>query len=208
MAKILNGILGGGSGKVGGVIMSSWKGIDTLKAYAIPSNPQSAGQTTQRNKFAAILTFLQTILAAVIQPYWDPFASGMSGFNVAMSRNLLLWSGVISFDDAVVSEGTLEAETILTATYNSTTGDFIYTNSELGLGNGLSTDAAVMVIHDVANDVSFVSDGDQTRGDGGGTIDIGADRNSNDLMAYLFFHRGVGEEMIVSDSRFSITENP
>lgn len=202
MAKILNGILGGGSGKVGGVIMSSWKGIDTLKAYAIPSNPQSAGQTTQRNKFSGVLNFLQLILATVIQSYWDPFATAMSGFNRAMSVNLLAWATATAFDDAIVAEGNLEPETIASCTYNDATGDTVLSHSDNQLGNGAPTDSCVIVVVDTANDIAFVSDGITTRTEGGDTIDIGPDRIAANLKAYIFFHRGTGETLIVSNSDY------
>jgi hypothetical protein len=53
MARITKGILGGGRGKVANVVMGSWKGIDYIRAYAVPSNPRSPAQVVRRN----ILTF-------------------------------------------------------------------------------------------------------------------------------------------------------
>jgi len=49
MARITKGILGGGRGKVANVVMGSWKGIDYIRAYAIPSNPRSPAQVVRRN---------------------------------------------------------------------------------------------------------------------------------------------------------------
>jgi hypothetical protein len=48
MARITKGILGGGRGKVANVVMGSWKGIDYIRAYAIPSNPRTGPQLTRR----------------------------------------------------------------------------------------------------------------------------------------------------------------
>ena len=201
MAKILNGILGGGSGKVGGVIMSSWKGIDTLKAYAIPSNPQSAAQTTQRNKFTGILTFLQLILATVIQPYWDSFAVGMSGFNEAMRVNLLAWADDTAFDDAIIAQGSLESETLIASTYDPALGDVVMNWAMSGLGNGLTTDNVLAVIVDTVNNIAFVSEA-AVRQDDVSEFNIGADRVAADLKFYLSFTRGSGETLIVANSTF------
>ncbi len=201
MAKILNGILGGGSGKVGGVIMSSWKGIDTLKAYAIPSNPQSAGQTTQRNKFSACLAFLQLILATVIQPYWDSFAVGMSGFNEAMRVNLLSWTDDTAFDDAIIAQGTLESETLIASNYDAVLGDVVLNWVTSGLGNGLATDNVLVVIVDTDNNIAFVSEA-AIRSDDISEFNIGADRVAANLKFYLSFTRGTGETLMVANSTF------
>ena len=200
MGKIINGILGGVSGKVGGVVGSNWKGIPTLRAYAIPANPQSAGQTTQRNKFAAVLAFLKLILATVIQPYWDPFATGQSGYNAAMSVNLLAWADSTAFDDAIVSTGSLESETIDSCLYDA--GAITLTWTAAGLGNGLATDYAVAVIVDTDNNIAFVQDGDAPRDEELVEMSIGAGRTVANLKAYLFFYRGSGETLEVSNSDF------
>ena len=200
MGKIINGILGGVSGKVGGVVGSNWKGIPTIRAYAIPANPQSAGQTTQRNKFAAILAFLKLILTTVIQPYWDPFATGQSGYNVAMSVNLLGWAGSTSYEDAIVSQGSLEQETLDAAEYSA--GDVGVSWTPAGLGDGLDTDTAVVVIVDIENNIAFV-DTSLTRVDSGGDVTIGAGRTVGSLKCYLFFTRGSGETLVVSNSDYA-----
>jgi hypothetical protein len=49
MARITKGILGGGRGKVANVVMGSWKGIDYLRAYAVPSNPRTPRQVQRRD---------------------------------------------------------------------------------------------------------------------------------------------------------------
>jgi len=201
MGKIINGILGGVSGKVGGVVGSNWKGIPTIRAYAIPANPQSAGQTTQRELFTAVLNFLQLILTTVLQPYWDPFAVGKSGFNVAMSVNLQAWATKTAFDDAIVAQGSLESETIAAAEYATGDGllDFSWVPAELG--DGEDTDTAIIVIVDTTNNIAFV-DTSATRVDGAKQLDIGTGRTSATLKSYLFFSRGSGETLVVSNSDF------
>ena len=56
MGKIKQGILGAVSGKVGGVVGSSWKGIAYLKVLpASVANPNTAAQQTQRGAFSGIV---------------------------------------------------------------------------------------------------------------------------------------------------------
>jgi hypothetical protein len=53
MARITRGILGGGRGKVANVVMGNWKGIDYLRAYAVPANPRTESQTSVRTTFSS-----------------------------------------------------------------------------------------------------------------------------------------------------------
>lgn len=203
MGKILNGILGGVKGKVAGVVGANWKGIDYLRGYAIPSNPNTVPQQAQRNKFSAIIAFAKTILATIIQEYWDPFASGESGFNAFSRRNLLDWSDLDDIASAMVSQGNLESLPVDGCTYSdSGLGPCNFAWSLTGLGDGADTDKVVMLVHDFANNVSFVSDAVETRDAEGGSVDVGTGRTPANLKAFLFFYRGTGETLYVSDSSY------
>ncbi len=182
MAKIVNGILGGISGKVAGVVGGSWKGINYIRAYTVPANPNTTAQQAQRTKFSAVRSMASALLASVLQPYWDPFQSGMSGYNAFMSVNLSAWSD---------------------ETYNATTGDVGITFSNSIMGNGLASDSAVMMIYDAENNVMFSST--DTRDDGGSVsgLNIGAGRTLAELHAFLFFYRGTGDSLTVSNSDYS-----
>ena len=94
MATIKQGILGAFSGKVGSVVGSSWKGIPVMKSLP-PSvaNPKTAKQIEQRSRMKACTAFSQAILADVIKPLNDRFASRMSGFNAFTSRNIACFEG-------------------------------------------------------------------------------------------------------------------
>jgi len=56
MARITRGILGGGRGKVANVVMGNWKGIDYLRAYAVPANPRTEQQVAVRTTFSTAST--------------------------------------------------------------------------------------------------------------------------------------------------------
>ena len=70
MGKIKQGILGGFSGKVAGVVGSSWKGIAVIKARPLSvANPKSPLQVAQRGAMAQIVMVARLLLASVLQPF-------------------------------------------------------------------------------------------------------------------------------------------
>lgn len=207
MGKINNGILGAVSGKVAGVIGASWKGIPYLRGYAIPGNPQSAGQTVQRNKMTSIVAMAKSVLATVCQVYWNPFAVKMSGYNMFVKHNLDARASNTDYDLAVMADGSLEPETLSALVYTTGTGGCVATWTPGGLGNGLDTDKAVVVLYDAEYNVAFVDDA-TTRVDATASFNIGSGRTLNQLHAYLFFTRGTGETLEVSDSDYSVVTAP
>lgn len=202
MGKILNGILGGVSGKVGGVVGGSWKGIDYLRAYAIPANPNTAGQQTQRGLMAGVVSFARAMLGGVIHPFWNPFASGQSGYNSFCSENLKAMTSPTDFDNAIVSKGNLEKAGVTAAFYDGAAGEASIVWDSSIAGNGLATDRARLVVFDTDTNFAFISDGTDTRTDGNIVLDVGQGRTPSELRYYLFFERGTGETLEVSDSVF------
>jgi len=52
------------SGKLANALVYfGWKGLDCVRSYVIPSNPKSAGQTTQRGYFTAAVAAIHAALA-------------------------------------------------------------------------------------------------------------------------------------------------
>lgn len=89
MGTIKQGILGGFSGSVGGVVGSSWKGTAVIKAKPLSvANPKTAAQIAQRNKMSGCVSLLQKGLADVIKPLNDRFAGRMSGYNYALQESI------------------------------------------------------------------------------------------------------------------------
>lgn len=89
MGKIPQGILGGVSGKVGGVVGSSWKGINVIKTKPLSvSNPKTAGQVAQRSAFSEVVSVATDNLAIICKPLWDRFASKQSGYNAFVQKNI------------------------------------------------------------------------------------------------------------------------
>lgn len=204
MARILNGILGGGSGKVAGVVMAAWKGINYLKGYAIPANPQTVAQTAQRNKFSFTVLFAKTILSSVINKFWEKMNTGMSGFNSFMKQNVSQTDNVtgLTVTNKILS-GSLEGSTQVQPAYNAITGALDTEWQSIVLGNGLATDKVLIVVFDKANNVSFVSDAISTRTSGTETINIGAGRTATDILVFIGLYRGTAPNYLMSDSSAS-----
>lgn len=149
MGVIKRGILGGFSGKVANVIGSSWKGIAVMKSMPLSvANPNTAAQITQRTKMSFVVEFSKLILAEIIKPLNDRFASGMSGVNLFVQRNIANFN--VSFSDVpadiILSVGTLTPCAIIngdvdvspmqtTLNYTDNTGD----------GDALATDVLYVI---------------------------------------------------------------
>jgi len=122
MGKIKQGILGGFSGKVAGVVGSSWKGINVMRAMPISvANPRTTAQITQRNKFSSSIYFAKKILSTAIKPLWDRWAVQMSGYNAFIARNIEFFGPDYLLQPAnlVFSEGKMAATPIDSITYDS-----------------------------------------------------------------------------------------
>lgn len=110
MGTIKQGILGGFSGKVGGVVGSSWKGIATMKAMPLSvANPKTAAQVNNRTQFKAVAQFGSDILTSLVKPLWDRWAIRESGYNSYIRKNKDAFdtSGDIILADFVISQGIL-----------------------------------------------------------------------------------------------------
>ncbi|HSH50179.1 MAG TPA: DUF6266 family protein [Bacteroidales bacterium] len=136
MSKIPQGILGGMSGKIGGVVGSSWKGINVLKTKPLSvANPNTAEQIAQRTKFSNSVAFSKQILSDYIKPLWDRFAGQMSGFNAFIKANITEFEGEVplSTGNFVLAQGRMSptsvddlnivaGDTVLTVTWPDDSG--------------------------------------------------------------------------------------
>lgn len=79
-------------GKLGNALVySNWKGLATVRMFAVPYNPQLPGQVAQRLAFANAVGGWQKILEAT-RALWNAYAIGistavrpLSGFNAFVS---------------------------------------------------------------------------------------------------------------------------
>lgn len=88
MAKIKQGILGGFSGKVAGVVGTSWKGRAVMKSRPLSvANPRTDAQQEQRGKFSKIAELASKILTTFLQPVENPISGDVSGYNKFVKDN-------------------------------------------------------------------------------------------------------------------------
>lgn len=205
MGKIPQGILGGISGKIGGVVGSSWKGINVLKTLPLSvANPKTAAQIAQRSKFSNTVSFAGIILAQVIKPLWDRFASRMSGYNDFIKTNINLFVGTYPnpLPDLVISKGKMSLTAIGGATASEASGLItVPWTDDSGEGFKLTTDVPYIVVFNADSDCS---DGFETAVQrDAATVDVEpavALANGDALHLYLAFKRADGT--VVSNTSY------
>lgn len=208
MGVIKQGILGGFSGKVAGVVGTSWKGIAVMKSLPQSvSNPQTAGQVAQRTLFSNAVAFAGNILSEVIKPLWDRFASKMSGYNNFIKTNISLFAAALPSPAAslVISTGKMASTSIASLAVTNGSPDCILTwLDDSGEGYKLASDIPYVVI---VNETQGTIQGFETsdrRDDAGTTVTMDENNVTSDVVnAYLAFKRSDGT--IVSNTSF-ITE--
>ena len=123
MAKVKAPFLSlGASGKLADTLVAStWKGLKTMREYVIPTNPQTADQTTQRNLFTAMVSAWRNYFTSTVErSAWNRSAlhgpKAMSGFNAFMGAAVQIASGDAdaSFSNgAVAAAGNIVTFTVL-----------------------------------------------------------------------------------------------
>jgi hypothetical protein len=205
---INQGILGGFSGKVGPVVGGKWKDVDYMRGYVVPANPNTAGQQAGRAKFAQLVKTARSLLSIILQQFWDPFYSNMSGFNAWISQNYALADSAGIIDEtAIMAKGTLVPETLVTATYDTSTGNVVGTWVESSTGNAEGTDNVTFLVYDTVNEIFYNSTA-AIRSLETGTFAIATGLTATNVILYAYLWRGTGSELIVSDSYGKVCAAP
>lgn len=199
---ILQGILGPFSGKVGPIVGASWKGIDYMKGYVIPANPNTSAQQTQRGKMTQAVINARQVLSTLIADYWNPFSVKMSGFNAFVSELLLTFTGANVFAlNTKVAKGTLTPILSLAGTYTTGTGVLNCTWVDNIVGDALGTDTVVLVVYDrIAKSIIGYQDSGTLRSAEAGSITVTTGLTAANVYIYAFCVQGTGSAMKVSDS--------
>jgi len=203
MAKILNGILGKASGKVGGVVAGTWKDKNYVRTHVIPANPNTGGQQTQRQKFSRAVAFAKQFLGTVLNPFVDPFQKSMSGFNYFIKHNVDHFTSTPTYSAVQLVFGKLfihaTTSTVASVADSKVTVTFPTTNGP----NGLATDVAYIAVYDRTNKIGYISDGTAKRGDGTVSVNMPVAAFGN-YDTYMFFAQYVdGKLMLVSNTAYS-----
>ena len=206
MGKLLQGILGGVSGKVGNVIGSSWKGIPVIKARPLSvANPRTALQVAQRGKMANCVAFAQQILTTIVKPLWDRFAQQQSGFNAFISRNIALFESELPSppSELKISVGKMAAAQGLSITAGAGVAEVeIEWDDDSGEGLKLGSDEAYLLLINGNNKEMVVSSADVVRSEQYVAVNFETPLQTGDVLhAYLAFRRADGT--VVSDTAYA-----
>ena len=193
MGTIKQGILGGFSGKVGPVVGSSWKGIAVIKSKPLSvTNPNSAGQQAQRGAMSRIVEVARLLLASLLQPFWNPFAQGQSGYNRFVSENIASFdaTGLSSPANFYSMRGSLLGAAISTGTAGAAANTVIFNwTNNAGQSDALGTDEAVLVYYNETQDYWVVDNSGTLRSAGTKTLTDNLVAASDNLHLYLGFSR-------------------
>ncbi len=207
MGVIKQGILGGFSGKVANVVGSSWKGIAVLKSLPLSvANPNTAGQQAQRGAMTTIVAASRILLAALLQPFWNPFAQRMSGYNAFVKENIDTFrtAGFTDFSDFFSIRGSLLGVVVssVVADDSDNTITINWTDNS-GTADALLTDDLVITIFNATTNVWLVNAGNAQRDDATIVIANTAMVENDLLKVYVGLARP--DISKVSDSTFTAT---
>lgn len=207
MGKIKQGILGGFSGKVAGLVGSSWKGIAVIKARPLSvANPRTVAQVAQRTKFSTVTSIASKALVQIIKPLWDRAAQQMSGYNAFVSRNIESFKadGMFLPNNFTITLGKNLKQSITNTLVTS--GDANVTvswDASTLEGEQLADDVAyLVVINQVTNDVA-ISDGTAVRSDDEVIATFATAPTSGEVChAYLAFRSVDGFRLFAQDADY------
>ena len=170
MAKIKQGILGGFSGKVAGVVGTSWKGRAVMKSRPLSvANPRTDAQQEQRGKFSKIAELASGILTTFVQQVENPISGDISGYNKFVKDNKTAFNALGKLQYANFGCGGGKIINVESAHLLAVAGDSNVTLSWTN-GAGISalrlTDKVYAAAFDEDGYLLGVSSGSSTRDDG------------------------------------------
>lgn len=152
MAIIKKGILGGFSNKVGNVVGSTWKGINTMRSLPAQYNDaNSTAQQANRSTFKYFSAFGSQLLTGIIRPLWDWQAKRMSGYNLFIKRNIDYRNANESdwtWEELIISQGRLCEARCKGVEVNERKDLTVVIESDLACSIGESTDEVYVAIFD------------------------------------------------------------
>lgn len=192
MGVIKRGLLGGFSGKVAGVVGSSWKGIAVIKALPLSvANPKTADQVANRTSFKAAGQAGSKLLVEIVKPLWDRDAQRQSGYNAFLSANKQAFSslGVLAVVDFIATLGKLPGTVIDSITIADGTNKAVAQwTDDSGEGEKLATDVAYVVAYNETTGKWGFSDGTVIREEGAAdAVFVDNLATGDDISVWLMF---------------------
>lgn len=197
MGVIKRGILGGISGKVANVVGGSWKGIAYLRSLPLSvANPNTPAQQAVRGAFSNCTAFAVKILGAILQPFWNQYASGQSGYNLFIQRNVSEFdtSGLANPSGLLTTIGTVTPAVLSSVVGNSGPSTVVLDwTDNTGQGNAQAGDETIIVIYNETTNQVFTSVGLATRATATETVS-GVTMSGGDTMhAWMSFSKTDGQ---------------
>lgn len=198
MGKLQGGILGIMTGKVGGVVGSTWKDKNTLRSYrsSIAVN-NTAKAVAAKDVFSQCVAKAIQINGVIGRDLWQRFEKSQSGYNALVAQFRAAYDAGNTFieDNLILSKGKIE-ETAITGGSIAQTGKAItVTWATATTGYQLATDVPYVVLMSTDGLVLKAYSGEdlgKTRASGTITVpNFQQDGNYNKYI-YLMFRRADG----------------
>ncbi len=188
----ITGVFTSMKGKLGNVVMQTWKGIQVGRTHVIPANPKSPAQTTNRTLFTELVSMFKAILIPLVHKFWNPFTGAHeTGWANLIGANQLIGAGSeIDYEAVKITEGSLPGEAISSATYDDLTGAV-----EVGWGDSHSagssgSDLCLVVAYDTVNNKWAFSDATAIREEESAGCMLNSGLTPADIISYLVFFTG------------------
>ena len=193
MGKIQKGVFGEFTGKVGGLVGCTWKGIPYMRARPTHmTNPRTKQQQNQRGKFTIALNFLRNITPFLRIGYRE-LATNQNAFNAAMSyimKNAFIDNGQgleIDYNKVLVAHGSLTQTFNAAATLENGNVLFGWENNS-GQGNAMDTDIALLLVYNKGKNCAVYNTSAAARSEGKAELKLPDDWNGDETIAYLSFY--------------------
>lgn len=208
MGKLQGGILGIMTGKVGGVVGSTWKDKNTLRSYraSIAVN-NTAKAVAAKDVFSQCVAKAIQINGVIGRDLWQRFEKSQSGYNALVAQFRAAYDDANNFvaENLILSKGKIEETAIKSATIAAVGKDITITWDTVTSGYQLSTDVPYVVIMSVDNMILKAYSGEdfaRKRGDGTITVPNFQTVGSYDKQVYLMFKRADGTMVSNSVTEF------
>lgn len=198
MGKLQGGILGIMTGKVGGVVGSTWKDKNTLRSYrsSIAVN-NTAKAVASKTIFAECVAKAIQINGVIGRDLWQRFEKSQSGYNALVAQFRSAYNRDNTFEPQmlILSKGKIEETPILSAIWNSVAKKITVTWGTATTGYQLPSDVPYIVVMSEDSKVLKAFSGEdllKKRSDG--QIEIANFKHSEEfpLHVYLMFRRNDG----------------
>lgn len=198
MGKLQGGILGIMTGKVGGVVGSTWKDKNTLRSYraSIAVN-NTAKAVAAKDVFSQCVAKAIQINGVIGRDLWQRFEKSQSGYNALVAQFRAAYDASNNFNESnlILSKGKIEETAIVSEVIAQTGKAITVTWATTTTGYQLSTDVPYVVLLSSDGLVLKAYSGEdlgKTRASGTITVpNFEADGNYN-KQVYLMFRRADG----------------